>query len=80
MKTQYCQNQLANMLSSEGNATIYQSLDEQIGIEFPQALGDLEDHLFGESNPIPLENLVSGIDQEVFANHPWFNYNVNIIN
>ncbi|KAJ1399294.1 Lateral organ boundary [Sesbania bispinosa] len=73
-RTQYYQNQLANFLSQEGSVTAYQSFDSQMDVELPNAYG-LEETLFGDSNSNPLEKFLSGIDQDVFMNHPWFKHN-----
>ncbi|XP_006596617.1 LOB domain-containing protein 33 [Glycine max] len=35
---------------------------------------------FGDFNSNPLEQFLSGIDQEVFVNHPWFKHNADIKN
>ncbi|XP_027368497.1 LOB domain-containing protein 33-like [Abrus precatorius] len=78
-RTQYYQNQMANFLSQEGSATVYQSLDKQMDIELPNVHG-FEESSFGDCNPNPLEQFLSGIDQEVFMNHPWFKHNANIKN
>ena len=75
-KNQCYQSQLANLLSHEGSGTEYQSLDRDMDIELANANG-FEDHLYGEPDPIPLEKFLSGIEQEVFLNHPWFKHNEN---
>ncbi|TKY56769.1 LOB domain-containing protein 33 [Spatholobus suberectus] len=77
-RTQYCQNHLANFLSQEGSATGYQSLDSQMDIKLPNA--HVEEPSIGDSNSNPLEQFLSGIDQEVFMNHPWFKHNADIKN
>jgi len=71
-RTQYFQHNLANFLSQDGSGTVYQSLDSQMNIELP------EEPSFGDSNSNPLEQFLSGIDQEVFVNHPWFKHNADI--
>ncbi|RDX63899.1 LOB domain-containing protein 33, partial [Mucuna pruriens] len=78
-RTQYCQNHLANFLSQEGSATVYQSFDSQMDIVLPNA-HELEEPSFGDSNSNPFEQFLSGIDQEVFMNHPWFKHNADIKN
>ncbi|KAK7276304.1 hypothetical protein RIF29_17443 [Crotalaria pallida] len=75
-RTQYYQNQLSNLISQEGSATVYhQSFDSQMNIVLPNAHGVVEEPLFGDSNSNPLDKFLSGIDQEVFMNHPWFKHN-----
>ncbi|CAJ1970922.1 unnamed protein product [Sphenostylis stenocarpa] len=76
IRTQYFQNNLANFLSQEGSATVYQSFDSQMNVELPNA--HVEEPSFGDSNSNPLEQFLSGIDQEVFVNHPWFKHNADI--
>lgn len=70
--TEFFHHQMANLLSHQGFSTeaAYQDLERQVNIEFPQTL-QLEDQLYEESGPNPLETFLSGIDQEVFMNHPW---------
>ncbi|CAL0315729.1 unnamed protein product [Lupinus luteus] len=79
-RAQYCQNQLADVLSHEGSsATIYhQSCDSIVNIELSNAHGLQDSSLFGDSNSNPLEKFLSGIDQEVFMNHPWFKHNADM--
>ncbi|KAL2317212.1 hypothetical protein Fmac_031088 [Flemingia macrophylla] len=78
-RTQYCHNNLANILSQEGSAAVYQSFESQIDMELPNA--HMEEPSFGDSNSNnPLEQFLSGIDQEVFMNHPWFKHNAEIKN
>lgn len=58
--------QLANLISQEGSASIYQNLDDQMqmDIDFTNnyPLG-VEDHLFGEFNLTTLEELLYEVDQ-----------------
>lgn len=69
--TQFYHDQLANLLSHHGSAEAYRGLERQVNLEFPNML-QLEDQVFEESDPNSLEKLLSGIDQEVFMNHPWY--------
>ncbi|XP_061363709.1 LOB domain-containing protein 33-like [Gastrolobium bilobum] len=63
------------------NATVYQSFDSlRDNIELPNNAHGLEGPSFGNSNSNPLEKFLSGIDQEVFMNHPWFKHNADIKN
>lgn len=79
-RTQYCQNNLANFLSQEAiSATVFKSLDSQMDIELPSAHVE-EPSSFGDFNSNPLEQFLSGIDQEMFVNHPWFKHNADIKN
>lgn len=79
-RTQYCQNNLANFLSQEGSATVFQSLiNSQMDIELPNCT-QVEHPSFGDFNSNPLEQFLSGIDQEMFVNHPWFKHNADIKN
>ncbi|KAL5125377.1 LOB domain-containing protein CRL1 [Glycine soja] len=79
-RTQYCQNNLANFLSQEGSATVFQSLiNSQMDIELPNCT-QVEQPSFGDFNSNPLEQFLSGIDQEMFVNHPWFKHNADIKN
>ncbi|KAK7300747.1 hypothetical protein RJT34_11596 [Clitoria ternatea] len=79
-RTQIFQNQVANFLSQEGGATtVYQSLDSKMNLELPYAQG-MEEPSFGGSNSNPLEQFLSGIDQEIFMSHPWFKHNASIKN
>ena len=70
------QEQLVNLLSHEGSAERYQSMDgqRQMDIEFANNGHGLEDHLFDEPNLNSLEKLLSGIEQEAFFNHPYFTH------
>ncbi|OIW04068.1 hypothetical protein TanjilG_00628 [Lupinus angustifolius] len=80
-REQYYQNQLSNLLSNhEGSsATSYhQSFDSMMNIELSNAHGLEDSSLFGDSNSNPLEKFLSGIDQEVFMNHPWFKHNAEM--
>ncbi|XP_029130333.1 LOB domain-containing protein 33 [Cajanus cajan] len=61
------------------SATVYQSFDSQMDMELPSA--HVEEPSFGDSYyNNPLEQFLSGIDQEVFMNHPWFKHNADIKN
>ncbi|KAK7321527.1 hypothetical protein VNO77_32268 [Canavalia gladiata] len=73
-RTSYHQNQMANFPSQEGSATIYKSFDSEMKAELPNVSG-LKEPSFGDSNSNPLEQFLSGIDQEGFMNHPWFKHN-----
>ena len=74
-RTQCYQNQMTNLLSNEGSATVHQSFGSQMDIEPPNAHGP-EEPLFDDSNSNPLEKFLSGIDQDGFMNHPWFKHNI----
>ncbi|XP_057752985.1 LOB domain-containing protein 33-like [Arachis stenosperma] len=69
-RSQCYKSQLANQFSS----------DEEIDREYERLLLMDTDHLlYGETDPISLEKFLSGIDQDVFLNHPWFKHNNNNI-
>ncbi|QCE01250.1 LOB domain-containing protein 33-like [Vigna unguiculata] len=78
-RTQYFENNnVANFLSEDdGSGRVLQSLESQMNIELPNAHVQ-EEASFGDSNSNPLEQFLSGIDQEVFVNHPWFKHNADI--
>ncbi|KAL1327302.1 hypothetical protein HN51_037363 [Arachis hypogaea] len=67
-RSQCYKSQLANQFSS----------DEEIDREYERLLlMDTDNLLYGETDPISLEKFLSGIDQDVFLNHPWFKHNNN---
>ncbi|XP_028776184.1 LOB domain-containing protein 29-like [Neltuma alba] len=67
--TQLYHNQLSTLFSHQESGVAYQGLEGQVNLGFPDTL-QFEDHVFDESDPNSLEKLLSGIDQQVFINHP----------
>ncbi|MED6175601.1 hypothetical protein PIB30_079928 [Stylosanthes scabra] len=60
----------------ESSSRMYQSL---LSMEPNNNELLFEEHnlLYGEADPISLEKFLSGIDQDVLLNHPWFKHNNN---
>ncbi|XP_006576098.1 LOB domain-containing protein 33 [Glycine max] len=75
-----CGSVQATINSNNGTQfNILHLINSQMDIELPNCT-QVEHPSFGDFNSNPLEQFLSGIDQEMFVNHPWFKHNADIKN